>query len=135
MAGQSCGIDRPGRIYLAACPERYDYLKQERAKARYMGLDTDFISLEHARELNVVVATDDVDWVADEPIFHDGQCVGYVTSGGYGHAVRRSLALGYVPARLAADGTPLQVEILGRFYDAAVTAHALYDPDGARMRG
>ena len=55
LTGQSCGIHRPGGIYLAATPERLDYLKQERAKARYMGLETDFISLEHARELNPLI--------------------------------------------------------------------------------
>ena len=51
LTGQSCGIHRPGGIYLASTPERHDYLKQERANARYMGLETDFISLEHARDL------------------------------------------------------------------------------------
>ena len=45
LSGQSCGIHRPGGIYLASTPERLDYLKQERAKSRYMGLDTEFISL------------------------------------------------------------------------------------------
>ncbi|HWT30589.1 MAG TPA: FAD-dependent oxidoreductase [Propylenella sp.] len=88
-----------------------------------------------ARKLvTLVVATEDVDCVADEPIFADGKCVGYVTSGGYGHSVGKSLAMGYVPASLAADGTPLQVELLGSFYDATVTARPSYDPDGARMR-
>ncbi|TIR62954.1 MAG: FAD-binding oxidoreductase, partial [Mesorhizobium sp.] len=46
LTGQSCGIHRPGGIYLASTPERLDYLRQERAKARYMGLDADFISLD-----------------------------------------------------------------------------------------
>ena len=55
LSGQSCGIHRPGGIYLAATPERLDYLKQERAKARYMGLETDFISLEEARDLNPLI--------------------------------------------------------------------------------
>src|SRR5580765_3530313 len=55
LTGQSCGIHRPGGIYLASTPERLDYLKQERAKARYMGLATDFISLEHARDLNPLI--------------------------------------------------------------------------------
>src|SRR4029079_822057 len=52
LSGQSCGIHRPGGIYLASTPERLDYLKQERAKARYMGLQTDFITLDEARHLN-----------------------------------------------------------------------------------
>ena len=55
LTGQSCGIHRPGGIYLASTKERFDYLKQERAKARYLGLDSDFISLEHARDLNPLI--------------------------------------------------------------------------------
>ncbi len=45
----------------------------------------------------------DADAIGDEPIWHDGRVVGWVTSGAYGHRVGRSLALGYVPAALA-DG-------------------------------
>jgi dimethylglycine dehydrogenase len=55
LSGQSCGIHRPGGIYLASTPERLDYLKQERAKSRYMGLDTEFISLAEARDLNPLI--------------------------------------------------------------------------------
>ncbi|HXU58824.1 MAG TPA: FAD-dependent oxidoreductase, partial [Verrucomicrobiae bacterium] len=55
ISGQSCGIHRPGGIYLASTPERLDYLKRERAKARYMGLETAFISLEEAKELNPLI--------------------------------------------------------------------------------
>ncbi len=55
ISGHSCGVHRPGGIYLAATPERLDYLKQERAKARYMGLDTEFISLDEAAELNPLI--------------------------------------------------------------------------------
>ena len=43
----------------------------------------------------------DADAQGDEPIWHDGRVVGWVTSGAYGHSVQRSLALGYVPAELA----------------------------------
>jgi dimethylglycine dehydrogenase len=84
--------------------------------------------------VTLVVDTRDVDCVADEPIFFDGECVGYVTSGGFGHTVGRSLAMGYVPAELASDGTALQLELLGDFYDARVTANPIYDPTGERMR-
>ncbi len=43
----------------------------------------------------------DADAIGDEPIWHDGKVVGWVTSGAFGHRVGRSLALGYVPAALA----------------------------------
>ena len=60
--------------------------------------------------------------------------MGYVTSGGYAHWVKKSMALGYVPAELAADGTRLEVELLGEFYPAHVQGRPLYDPEGKRMR-
>ena len=85
--------------------------------------------------VTLVVETKDVDCVADEPIFHDGACVGYVTSGGYAHSVKRSMAMGYVPTALAMHGTKLEVELLGEFYPATVTATPLYDPNGGKMRG
>ncbi|WP_208647106.1 glycine cleavage T C-terminal barrel domain-containing protein [Mesorhizobium kowhaii] len=58
--------------------------------------------------VTLMVDTEDLDCVADEPIFHDGICVGYVTSGGFGHTVGKSLAMGYVPAALTAEGTKLR---------------------------
>ena len=82
----------------------------------------------------MTVETGDIDCVADEPIFHGGNCVGYVTSGGYAHWVKKSMALGYVSADCAEDGTKLEIEILGEFYPAVVQARPLYDPDGKKMR-
>ncbi|GLS40335.1 hypothetical protein GCM10010869_59320 [Mesorhizobium tianshanense] len=58
-------------------------------------------------------------------------------SGAYGRLWphgRQEPRHGYVPVALAADGTKLQVELLGDFYDAAVSARPLSDPEGARMR-
>ncbi|HKY93971.1 MAG TPA: FAD-dependent oxidoreductase [Kiloniellales bacterium] len=86
------------------------------------------------RLVTLTVDSDDVDAWRDEPIFHGAECVGYVTSGGFAHWTQQSVALGYVPAPLAADGTALGVEILGRIYPARVQARPLYDPDGTRMR-
>jgi glycine cleavage system aminomethyltransferase T len=33
----------------------------------------------------------------NEPILRDGRIVGYLTSGGYGHALGGAIGLGYVP--------------------------------------
>ena len=44
LSGQSVGHHATGGFYLASTPERFDYLKQERSKARYMGLNQEFIS-------------------------------------------------------------------------------------------
>jgi dimethylglycine dehydrogenase len=48
--------------------------------------------------------------------------------------VGKSLAAGYVPAALAKDGEVLGIDILGQECRAVVTAKALHDPEGARLR-
>ena len=43
ITGMSCGLHHVGGITLADNPERFDMLKAERAKHRYMGLDTEIL--------------------------------------------------------------------------------------------
>ena len=87
------------------------------------------------RLVTMTVDTPDIDVSNDEAILQADTCVGYVTSGGYAHTLGQSIALGYVPSELSADGTPLHIEINGERYPAQVIAKPLYDPDGGRMRG
>jgi dimethylglycine dehydrogenase len=56
------------------------------------------------------------------------------SSGGFGHRTGKSIALGYVPPELAAPGTRLEVEVLGRKLAAEVAAMPLYDPKNERMK-
>ncbi len=65
----------------------------------------------------------------------DWHVAGWVTSGGYGHHVRASLAQGYLPAGLAEASGEFQVEILGERRPARLLREPLFDPTGARMRG
>ncbi len=44
LTGMSCGLHHVGGVTLADTPERMDMLKAERAKHRYMGLDTQILS-------------------------------------------------------------------------------------------
>ena len=76
----------------------------------------------------------EADAIGDEPIWHDGKVVGWVTSGGYGHCVGKSIALGYVPTALAQAASGFEVELLGDRRPAALVRQALHDPDGTRMR-
>ncbi|MFK7734302.1 MAG: FAD-dependent oxidoreductase, partial [Pseudomonadales bacterium] len=55
ISGQSVGMHACGGFYLASTPERLDYLKQERSKARYMGLDQEFVSLEDVVKMNPLI--------------------------------------------------------------------------------
>ena len=43
ITGMSCGLHHVGGLTLADTPERIDMLKAERAKHRYMGLDTEIV--------------------------------------------------------------------------------------------
>ncbi|MGC1520070.1 MAG: FAD-dependent oxidoreductase [Steroidobacteraceae bacterium] len=76
----------------------------------------------------------DADAIGDEPIWHDGKTVGWVTSGAFGHRVNHSLALGYVPAALAKADSGFQIEIIGERRTAHRLGGAAFDPAGGRMR-
>jgi dimethylglycine dehydrogenase len=76
----------------------------------------------------------DADALGDEPIWHDGEVVGWVTSGAYGHRVGRSLALGYVPAALGSAQDGFEIEIIGERRRAQRLSGAAFDTHGSRMR-
>jgi dimethylglycine dehydrogenase len=76
----------------------------------------------------------DADAIGDEPIWHDGRVVGWVTSGAYGHRVGRSLALGYIPAAIAAASRDFEIEIIGERRPVKRLAACAYDSGGLRMR-
>jgi dimethylglycine oxidase len=69
-----------------------------------------------------------------EPIWHDGRVVSYVTSANYGYSVGRGIVYGYLPAAVAVDGTPVEVEYFGMRHAATVAADPLFDPKGERLK-
>jgi len=69
-----------------------------------------------------------------EPIWKDGKRVGFVTSGGFGHTVGKSLAMALVESAAAAVGTALSVHVVGVEHPARVIAPSPYDPQGKAMR-
>jgi aminomethyltransferase len=62
------------------------------------------------------------------PVVKDGRVVGVVTSGSYGPAVDRSIALAYVDPSLSALGTTLGVEIRGQARPALVVKTPFHPP-------
>ena len=60
--------------------------------------------------------------------------MGIVGSGGWGHRIQRGIALAYVRRGLAAVGTRLEVEILGKRYPAVVATEPVYDPKNERLK-
>lgn len=69
------------------------------------------------------------------PVVVDGAPVGLVTSGGHGPALNASIAMAYVPAALAGDGTRLQVEVRGRLLDATVVPMPFFPKNYVRHGG
>ncbi|MDB3891642.1 FAD-dependent oxidoreductase [Alphaproteobacteria bacterium] len=82
-----------------------------------------------------VVDADDADVVAYEPIWINGKVEGFCTSGGYAHNAGKSIALGFIPTPMIADGLQVEIEILGEMRPATLITQMLFDADGARMRG
>ena len=72
--------------------------------------------------------------LGNEPVRVDGDVRGRVTSGGYGYSVQRSIAYAYLPAELGV-GTPVEVDIFGRWVAGEVAREPLFDPAGERVRG
>jgi len=73
----------------------------------------------------------------DPQVEGDWRVVGWVTSGGYGHYVKSSMAQGYVPWGLAENGDEgfFEIEILGERRKARIALEPPFDPKGERMRG
>jgi 4-methylaminobutanoate oxidase (formaldehyde-forming) len=75
-----------------------------------------------------------------EPIMRDGEIVGFLTSGNYGHTLGASVGLGYVRdddaiTRELLEGSRWTIDVGGVAVPATASLGALYDPRGLRMRG
>jgi dimethylglycine dehydrogenase len=80
------------------------------------------------------VASSTADCTGYEPIHADGERVGYVTSGAYGHHVGASLALAYVRRDIADQPRALSVDVIGDPIPARILAAPPYDPAGRQLR-
>ena len=54
LTGQSCGLHHVGGLTLAADADRFDFLKAERAKHRYMGLETEIVGPDEIARLSPI---------------------------------------------------------------------------------
>ena len=126
---------------------RPDFMPVETGMDRFVayGKEVEFIGKSAALEdrarkpsrklCTFIVDAEDADAVADEPIWHDGEVVGFVTSGGYAHYSGKSVAIGFIPVELVKEGRVVEIEILGKRCRATQFTRKLFDPDGTRMRG
>ena len=76
----------------------------------------------------------------NEPIWHEGEIVGYIRSGNYGHTLGGAIGLGYLTGPLAADPSAIndatfEIEVAGVRIPARASLAPLYDPQNRRVRG
>ena len=75
----------------------------------------------------------------NEPIIRDGEIVGYVSSGAYGHHLKGAIGLGYVPCKgqtldqLLASS--YEIDVAGTKVGAEVSFRPMYDPDSKLLKG
>ncbi|MDJ0627338.1 MAG: FAD-dependent oxidoreductase [Rhodobacter sp.] len=122
------------------------YTADEAGLGRFVALtkETEFIGKAAAkahradggklRLCSFVVDAKDADVIGDEPIWMNGDVVGWVTSGGYAHNAKRSVAMGYVRKDLAETDAGWGIELLGEILPATLQRQPLFDANGSRMR-
>jgi 4-methylaminobutanoate oxidase (formaldehyde-forming) len=73
-----------------------------------------------------------------EPLIRNGEIVGYLTSGSYGHTLGGAVGLGYVPCegesveQLLASS--FEIEVAGQRFAATASLKPLYDPTSGRVK-
>ncbi len=86
------------------------------------------------RLVTLDIQAEDAEAGGFEPIWVGDRRVGFITSGGYGHTVGKSLAMALVAPDVAAVGTAVDVHVVGVKRAAMVIADSPHDPSGARLR-
>lgn len=87
------------------------------------------------RLVSLEIDSGDADAWGYEPIWYKDEYAGFVTSGAYGHSVKRSLAMAYVKSHyLDLSDNEFSVHILDQRRPARLLPAASYDPSGSRMR-
>jgi dimethylglycine dehydrogenase len=87
LTGMSCGLHHVGGMTIATSRDRLDYLTAERAKHRYMGLDTEIIGPEEIRRRSPIVNTEGVIGALYDPL--DGHLDPSGTTHAYAAAARK----------------------------------------------
>ena len=72
--------------------------------------------------------------IGKEAILDGDQVIGLVTSGGFGHTIKKPIAYGYLPIQHSKRGTRLQIEVAAQRYEATVEKEPLYDPENLKVK-
>ena len=76
----------------------------------------------------------------NEAILRDGEIVGYLTSGNYGHHLGAAIGLGYIPCRDKGEDAASQlaseymIDVAGQKVMAEASLKPMYDPTSVRVK-
>ena len=74
----------------------------------------------------------------NEPVIRDGEYVGYLSSGNYGHHLGAAVGMGYVPCKgeSAQDvlGSTYEIDVMGTKVKARASLKPMYDPKSERVK-
>lgn len=105
------------------------------AKPAFIGREALAAAPAPERALSLLVIDEPNDIVlGSEPVFHNNEVVGYVTSAAYGYSLGVPLALAWLPCALAAPGTAVEISYFGRRIPATVGVEPAFDPQGVKIR-
>ena len=113
--------------------DRFVYLDKE----SFIGKSALLKEIERGNQKEFVVLTVDCDQAAahgGDSVYCNEKLIGTVSSGGYGHRVKRNIAFAYVNPEYAAPGTSLTIGVLGKQYEAVVTEPCLFDAENKLVR-
>ncbi len=69
-----------------------------------------------------------------ETILDGDRVIGIVTTGGYGHTIKKPIAYGYLPIQYSEPGTRLKIEVATKLYETFIEKEPLYDPENLKVR-
>ena len=120
---------------------RPDFTAKESGLDFFIDWNKDFIGKESAKKdksklklTPLIIETEDIDVTNNEAVVKDGKSIGYITSGGFAHYVKKSVAYSYLDEKILKTNEKFQVEINGNFYNSTIIKDPLYDPRGTKMR-
>jgi len=103
-------------------------------KKDFIGKESAMNDISNLKLTPLMVKTIDIDVTNNEAVMKEDKSIGYITSGGYAHYVRQSIAFSYLDEADINSGENIQVEINGDLYDSIIINEPLYDPSGKKMR-
>jgi glycine cleavage system aminomethyltransferase T len=84
------------------------------------------------RTVHVAIEDPSVMFVHDESVMVNGERVGRLTSGGYGHTMGRSVGIAVIDPSISVD-SQFTVRCKGKDYPLTVSTKPFYDPGNLRM--